>query len=97
MAAGGCGVVHPPSPPCLIQSLQSREVKSGPWVGRYLESGVVLGVVVCQVLLLFFEFDEQSGHFHLVTFGCYQGKAYLRTAFGRSLFKRSLETMRGSV
>lgn len=60
MAAGGCGVVHPPSPPCLIQSLQSREVKSGPWVGRYLESGVVLGVVVCQVLLLFFEFDDHD-------------------------------------
>jgi putative transposase len=37
---------------------------------------------------------QESGHFHFVTFSCYQRKAYLRTAFGRSLFERSLETMR---
>jgi putative transposase len=37
---------------------------------------------------------QASGHFHFVTFSCFERKPYLRTGFGRDLFERSLETMR---
>ncbi len=37
---------------------------------------------------------QDAGHFHFVTFSCFGRKPYLRTAFGRDLFERSLEAMR---
>ncbi len=37
---------------------------------------------------------QDRGDFHFVTFSCAGRKPYLRTAFGRDLFERSLETMR---
>ena len=37
---------------------------------------------------------QDRGDFHFVTFSCARRKGYLRTAFGRDLFERSLETMR---
>ena len=37
---------------------------------------------------------QDRGDFHFVTFSCAGRKAYLRSAFGRDLFERSLETMR---
>ncbi len=37
---------------------------------------------------------QDRGDFHFVTFSCYDRKPYLRSAFGRDLFERSLETMR---
>ena len=37
---------------------------------------------------------QDAGHFHFVTFSCFGRRPYLRTAFGRNLFERSLETMR---
>ena len=37
---------------------------------------------------------QTRGDFHFVTFSCAGRKPYLRTAFGRDLFERSLETMR---
>jgi len=37
---------------------------------------------------------QQCGCFHFVTFSCYRRLAYLGTAAARSLFERSLESMR---
>ncbi len=37
---------------------------------------------------------QDAGHFHFVTFSCFGRNPYLRTAFGRDLFERSLEAMR---
>ena len=37
---------------------------------------------------------QDAGHFHFVTFSCFERKPFLRTAFGRNLFERSLEVMR---
>lgn len=37
---------------------------------------------------------QRAGHLHFVTFSCFERKPHLWTAFGRSLFERSLETMR---
>ena len=37
---------------------------------------------------------HDTGHFHFVTFSCYRRQQYFRSSFGRSLFERSLETVR---
>ena len=37
---------------------------------------------------------QDRGDFHFVTFSCAGRKPYLRSAFGRDLFERSLDGMR---
>jgi putative transposase len=37
---------------------------------------------------------HDTGHFHFVTFSCYRRQQFFRSSLGRSLFERSLETMR---
>jgi len=37
---------------------------------------------------------QQTGHFHFVTFSCYQRRPYLGTPAARDRFEQSLETMR---
>jgi putative transposase len=37
---------------------------------------------------------HHTGHFHFVTFSCYRRQQFFRSASGRTLFERSLETMR---
>jgi len=37
---------------------------------------------------------QQSGHFHFVTFSCYQRRPYFRSRAGRELFEHSLEKIR---
>jgi putative transposase len=37
---------------------------------------------------------QQAGHFHFITFSCYQRRPYLGTTTARETFERSLETMR---
>jgi putative transposase len=37
---------------------------------------------------------QHTGHFHFLTFSCHRRQPFFRSAKGRSLFERSLETMR---
>ena len=37
---------------------------------------------------------QQSGHLHFITFSCYRRRPYFRSAKGREIFERALETMR---
>jgi putative transposase len=37
---------------------------------------------------------HDTGDFHFVTFSCYRRQQFFRSALGRTLFERSLETMR---
>jgi putative transposase len=37
---------------------------------------------------------HKTGNFHFVTFSCYRRQQFFRSALGRTLFERSLETMR---
>ena len=37
---------------------------------------------------------QQAGHFHFITFSCYRRQPFFHSPADRSLFERSLETMR---
>ena len=37
---------------------------------------------------------HHTGHFHFVTFSCYHRQPFFRSVSGRTIFERSLETMR---
>ncbi|HEX9201555.1 MAG TPA: transposase [Acidobacteriaceae bacterium] len=37
---------------------------------------------------------QHTGHFHFVTFSCYRRQSFFHSPSGRTLFERSLETMR---